>query len=106
MKEMRNAIAKKPVSSSKTLQWKRPAAALTPASDQCRPTIPKQGTPVSYLGARIYDDGKNKKLRCYLQASDRVDKKFAYAVIGRNEAFVKAFEAIENDPRVKRARKK
>jgi len=77
---------------------KRPAAAHAPAQAG-RPKIPQPGNPVLYLGGRIYDDGK--RLRCYKQIGDRVEKSIAYKGSDRQQAFQTAFEAIENDPRVK-----
>lgn len=76
---------------------KRPAAAMKADDTTKRPAIPKDRTPVHYLGGRIYDDPARLVVRCYVQSADKVDKKFSYKVSSRKDAFEKAFEAIEEN---------
>jgi len=100
--EMRAAIGKRASEATPSRLLKRPSATLATTHSDGRPKIPELRVPLLYLGGRIYDDGK--RLRCYKQIGDRVEKSIAYKPPGRAEAFAKALESIESDPRVKKAR--
>ena len=86
-----------------------PAAAKKPRACKCkvakghpprprRPTLPKDRRPTHYWGGRIYDDGK--RLRCYVRATDKVEKSFAYHTHdARLFAWQRALDCIEMDKR-------
>ena len=98
VKDMKDAIEKRAVEPV----MKRPAASPTATLarvDHRRPKLPRPGTPVLHLGGRVYDDGK--RLRCFRQVGDRHEKRITYQPQDRAEAFAKAFDEIENDPRQK-----
>ena len=59
---------------------------------------PKTVAPRTIGGGRIYDDGK--RLRCYVRATDKVEKSFAYHTHdARLFAWQRAFDCIEMDKR-------
>ena len=90
---------------------KKPAAAVTAKKTKVgkgkvgkksvqprRPTLPKDRRPTHYWGGRIYDDGM--RLRCYVRATDKVEKSFAYHTHdARLFAWQRALDCIEMDKR-------
>ena len=84
---------------------KRPAGAMTGGPKAAgRPKVPVdadgQAPVLYYLGGKIYDDDKGKRLRCYVQIGDKVEKSISYKTRSRAHCYRAAFEAIEKDPRV------
>ena len=69
-----------------------------------RPKVPvdadSQEPVLHYLGGKIYDEIKNKRLRCYRQEGDKVETSISYKRRSRAECYKDAFVAIEEDPRV------
>ena len=84
---------------------KRPAGAITGDPKAAgRPKVPAdadgQAPVLYYLGGKIYDDDKGKRLRCYVQIGDKVEKSISYKTRSRAQCYRAALEAIEDDPRV------
>ena len=112
--DMLLAVAARPEVKKKVL--KRPSAAGAPhepvlkrpdgspmaRGPDARPAAPLDGHPADvlrYLGGRIYDDSKNRRLRCYRQIGDKVEKTISYKTRSRADCFLQAFQEIEMDPR-------
>ena len=83
---------------------KRPSGAMADGKVGRRPKVPvdadSQEPVLHYLGGKIYDDIKNKRLRCYRQEGDKVEKSISYKTRSRAQCYKDALAAIEEDPRV------
>ena len=81
---------------------KRPAGSPMAGGHDARPAVPLDGHHADvllYLGGRIYDDSKSRRLRCYRQIGDKVEKSISYKTRSRADCFLQAFQEIEMDPR-------
>ena len=102
-KEGKQGAMKRPAAAVVPEVLGAPAAAAVPAIPGVRPKIPSLDSPnsaVYYLGGRIYEDRKLKRLRCYRQVGDVVEKSISYKKRPREDCYEEAFKAIEMDPRV------
>ena len=83
---------------------KRPSGAMADGKVGRRPKVPvdadSQEPVLHYLGGKIYDDSKSKRLRCYRQEGDKVEKSISYKTRSRAQCYKEALAAIEEDPRV------